>query len=674
MDLSNNVGILPSIGPVYRKRLEKLDINTVESLLLHIPHRYLDFRESVKIFRTKIGDTVTVKGEVASIKNLYTKHGKKFQVALVKDDSGEITVIWFNQPFLVRNIFPGDTLSLSGKIDWFGRKKTLISPEYEKVTGNKKPVHTGRLVPVYPETSGLSSKWLRAKINLTFPLTKTDIKEFLPVSILQKYNLDELVKAIENVHFPESFDIAEKARKRLAFNELLFFQGMNVFRQQSWRKNIPANKLSFAAKDIAKFTDSLPFTLTASQNKAVEEITDDLKKSYPMNRLLEGDVGSGKTVVAATAAFVSFINGCQSVFMAPTQILAGQHFNTLNSLFTPYKVRVSLLTAGIKKGDLGRSDIFVGTHTLIHSKIDFDKVGLVVIDEQHRFGVEQREHLIKKTRNKTIVPHVLTMTATPIPRTVALTFYGDLSLSTLNELPKGRQDITTWIVPPQKRDGAFKWIGKNIKETKAQAYVVCPLIEESAAETMQSVKAATGEYRDIKLRLPNLVIGLLHGRMTAKEKDLALNGFRSHRTDILVATPVVEVGIDVPNATIMVIEGAERFGLAQLHQLRGRVGRGEKKSYCLLFGESLSPKALSRLNALQKSSSGFELAELDLKLRGPGEIYGLKQHGLPELKIASWQDVNSIKNAKDVAGEAFRHPAEYKLFLNKLNSLLHKPA
>lgn len=674
MDLSNNVSILPSIGPVYRKRLEKLGINTIGSLLLHIPHRYLDFRESVKIFRTKIGDTVTVRGEVASIKNLYTKRGKKFQVALVKDDSGEITVIWFNQPFLVRNIFPGDALSLSGKIDWFGRKKTLISPEYEKVTGNKKPVHTGRLVPVYPETSGLSSKWLRSKINLTFPLTKTGIKEFLPVTVLQKYNLDELAKAIENVHFPESFNDAEKARKRLAFNELLFFQGMNVFRKQSWQKHIPANKFSFTTKDIAKFTDSLPFTLTASQNKAVEEITDDLKKSYPMNRLLEGDVGSGKTVVAATAAFVSFINGCQSVLMAPTQILAGQHFNTLNSLFAPYKVRVSLLTSEIKKGDLGRSDIFVGTHTLIHSKIDFDKVGLVVIDEQHRFGVEQREHLIKKTHNKTIVPHVLTMTATPIPRTVALTFYGDLSLSTLNELPKGRQDITTWIVPPRKRNGAFKWIGNNIKETKAQAFVVCPLIEESTAETMQSVKAATGEYRDIKLQLPNLSIGLLHGRMTAKEKDLVLSRFRSHQTDILVATPVVEVGIDVPNATIMVIEGAERFGLAQLHQLRGRVGRGEKKSYCLLFGESLSPKALSRLNALQKSSSGFELAELDLKLRGPGEIYGLKQHGLPELKIASWQDVNSIKNAKDAAEEAFRHPAEYKLFLNKLNSLLHQPA
>lgn len=666
MELSSAVGNLPFVGPVYQKRLSKLEINTIGDLLLHIPHKYLDFRESLNINRINIGDTVTVRGEVTFIKNLYTRSGKKLQIASVKDKSGEITVIWFNQPFLIRSIYPGDILSLSGKINWFNRKKTLISPEYEKLTGEKKPIHTGRLVPVYPETSGLSSKWLRSKINFAFSKSRSDIKEFLPPTTIKKLDLVDLDKAIKNVHFPDSLDEAEKGRRRLAFNELLFYQGINVFRKISWKNNIPSNKLIFTRNDIVKFTNLLPFTLTGSQNKAMQEITDDLKNEYPMNRLLEGDVGSGKTVVAATAAFVSFINGCQSVFMTPTQILAQQHFDTLNSLFKAFKVRVNLLTSDIKKGDLGRSDIFVGTHSLIHSKIDFDKVGLVVIDEQHRFGVEQREHLIKKTRNKTIVPHVLTMTATPIPRTVALTFYGDLSLSTLDELPAGRQDITTWIVPPKKRDGAYKWIFKNIKETKAQAYVICPLIEESSVETMQSVKAVTKQYREIKLLLPNLKVGLLHGKQKSKEKTGVLDQFKKGDIDILVATPVVEVGIDVANATIMVIEGAERFGLAQLHQLRGRVGRGEKKSYCLLFGESISPKALSRLNALQKSSSGFELAELDLKLRGPGEIFGLKQHGHPELKIASWQDVDLIKDAKNIAEEAYRYPSKYKLFLEIL--------
>lgn len=650
------------MGPVYQKRLQKLEIETIEDLLLHIPHRYLDFRQSTKINRAQIEETITIKGRVVSIKNQYTRRGKKLQIARVGDDSGEIAVVWFNQPFLIQSIFPDDILSLSGKVEWFGREKALISPEYEKVLEGKKTVHTGRLVPIYSETSGLSSKWLRAKVNLAYNQSKDKIKEFLPVKTRKDLNLLELVRAIEQVHFPKSPDEAHRGRERLAFDELLMFQCRNVARRISWQRNIPANKLSFSLKDVAKFTDSLPFTLTESQKKVINEILSDLNGPFPMNRLLEGDVGSGKTVVAAIAAFISFINGCQSVFMAPTQILAQQHFNTLNSLLRSFKVRISLLTSDVKERDLGRNDIFIGTHSLIHNKIDFDKVGLVVIDEQHKFGVEQRTHLIKKTRNKTIVPHVLTMTATPIPRTVALTFYGDLALSTLDELPAGRQEITTWIVPPQKRDKAYGWINKKVQELKAQAYVVCPLIEESSIETMQSVKAVKKQYKEIKDTFNNLKVGLLHGKQKSKEKMSILNDFKKGEVDILVATPVVEVGIDVPNATIMVVEGADRFGLAQLHQLRGRVGRGNKKSYCLLFSENSSLKVLSRLNALQKTVSGFELAEMDLKLRGPGEIFGLKQHGFPELKIASWQDVDLIIKAKSTAEEIFKYPNRFKGF------------
>lgn len=637
------------MGPVYQKRLQKLEIETIEDLLLHIPHRYLDFRQSTKINRVQIGDSATVKGRVVSIKNQYTRRGTKLQIARVGDDSGEIAVVWFNQPFLIRSIFPDDLLSLSGKVEWFGREKALISPEYEKVLEGKETVHTGRLVPIYSETSGLSSKWLRAKVSLAYNQSKNNIKEFLPLKIREDLNLLELVKAIEQVHFPKSPEEADRGRERLAFDELLMFQCRNITRRISWQRNIPANKLSFSPKDVDKFTDSLPFILTKSQKKVTDEILSDLSRSFPMNRLLQGDVGSGKTVVAAIAAFVSFINGCQTVIMAPTQILAQQHFNTLNGLLQSFKVRVSLITSDIKEGQLGRDDIFVGTHALIHQNINFDKVALVVIDEQQKFGVEQREHLVKKVKNKKMAPHILTMTATPIPRTVALTFYGDLDLSTLNEIPAGRQKINTWVVPSAKRQKAYEWIKSQITDHRSQIFIVCPLIEESENETMKSVKAVKKEYEKLKKIFKGRNVGLLHGRQKSKEKNQVLENFKKGTLDVLVATPVVEVGIDIPNATIMLIEAADRFGLAQLHQLRGRVGRSDKKSYCLLFSETKGQKVLARLSAMEKSLSGFELAELDLKLRGPGEIFGLKQHGLPDLKIASWQDIDLIKKAKDTA-------------------------
>ena len=354
--------------------------------------------------------------------------------------------------------------------------------------------------------------------------------------------------------------------------------------------------------------------------------------------------------------------------MAPTQILAEQHFVTLKQIFDPFKLRVALITSAGIKSDPGRIDVFIGTHALIHKAIDFDNVAVVIIDEQHRFGVEQRVHLVKKSRHKTYAPHVLTMTATPIPRTVALTFYGDLDLSTLDELPAGRQPIKTWVVPPQKREKAYKWIDEQIQKDKIQAFVICPLIEESEKETMQQVRAATAEYENLKKIFPGLKIDLLHGKQSAKQKNKVLNDFKKRKSNILVSTPVVEVGIDVPNANIMLIETAERFGLAQLHQLRGRIGRREKKSYCLLFTESKTQKASIRLSALQKTLSGFELAELDLKLRGPGEVFGTKQHGFAELKIASWQDKELIRKAKNIAEEAIENPKKFSKLLKKIKT------
>jgi len=623
-------------------------------------NRYLDFRTTKNIGSLQIGDISTARGQITSIKNQYTRSGKKIQIAEFSDSTGKINIVWFNQPYLIRMLKEGDILSVAGEVGWFGRKKAFISPEYES---RNLGTNTGRLIPIYPETKGISSRWLRNKIKFSFDNMYKNINEYLPSKILVKLNLVDLEKAIRYVHFPKDLNQAQKGRKRLAFNEILFYQMKSVKQKKDWQKNSAFHQLKIDRKPINELIKSLPFELTNSQTKAIDEILNDLSKEIPMNRLLEGDVGSGKTVVATIACFASFINGYQSVIMAPTQILANQHFNTLKSIFKKYKIRISLITSAKSKTDHGRTDLFVGTHSLIHKKVDFDNIAIVIIDEQHKFGVKQRAKLIKKSKNKKKVPHVLTMTATPIPRTIALTAYGDLDLSTLNELPKGRKPITTWLVPPKKRKAAFKWAGDHIKKYSTQAFVVCPLIEESLTETMKSAKAATTEYENLKDILKSLKIGLMHGRQKKKEKESVVEKFKKNKIDILVTTPVVEVGIDIPNASIMIIEAAERFGLAQLHQLRGRVGRGKKRSYCLLFTEKSSRKSLARLNALKKEVSGFKLAEIDLKLRGPGEVYGLRQHGFPELKIASWNDFDLIHEAKTTAEDAFKQPKAFnKLF------------
>lgn len=643
MDINSPVSELPLVGPVYQKRLEHLEIRSIGDLLLHVPHRYLDFSRTVAITHAAIGDTITVKGEVMSFNNQYTRGGRQIEVLQLQDNTGTVQVVWFNQSYLLNSIHIGDQLAVAGNLTWFGRKKAFISPEYG--VGS-----TGRIVPIYPETAGISSKWLRARMRDVFARL-TPLSEFLPEEILRAQGLVNYWQALTDIHFPQSLEDAQNGRLRLAFNELLAMQTESLRKKRLWQKHHTAFKLQVNKAQLTGFLTSLPFKLTPSQSASIDEIQTDLQKDIPMNRLLEGDVGSGKTVVAASAIFTAFTNGYQSVFMAPTQILAQQHFDTLKQLFAPFKIRIALVTsAGIIK-DLGKTDVFIGTQALLHQKDLFDKTALVIIDEQHRFGVEQREKLIKKSGKKTSVPHILTMTATPIPRTVALSLYGDLDISTLKEMPTGRQKITTWLVPTSKRQAAYKWINEQISSTKslAQVFIVCPLIEEGQTETTISVKSAKKEFDYLTTVFPNLKLDLLHGKLSAKQKNSVIDKFKSGITDILVATPVIEVGLDVPNASIMVIEGAERFGLAQLHQLRGRVGRGSAKSYCLLFTENTSPKVTARLTAMQKNLTGAELAELDLHLRGPGEIYGLRQHGIPALKIASWQDFALIKKAKEVA-------------------------
>lgn len=668
MNLNSPISNLPKIGPFFAKKFQKLGINRLEDLFYHVPSRYLDYSLVTTISKLRAEETVTIHAKIVSITNVFSKRGVRMQIGSVEDNTGKIMVVWFNQPFLIRTLYPGRLVSLSGKVGFFNRKLCLSSPDYELLeTGGsedseKETFHTGRFVPIYAETAGLSSKWIRTKIRDAF--ANTEISEYLPDTLLSQTDLVGLREAIEKVHFPKNLGEVEIGKRRLAFNELLDLQLKSEFRKLNWSKNKVKNKITINPKEVSQFIESLPFKLTDSQDKSIEEILEDFARDVPMNRLLEGDVGSGKTVIAAVGAFVSFLNGYQTLIMAPTQILAEQHHQTLKKLFDKFNLRISLITSGTKKIELGRSDIFVGTHSLIKSKIEFDKVGFVVIDEQHRFGVEQRSLLAKKGGT----PHVLTMTATPIPRTVAMTTYGDLGLSVLTEMPVGRQKVTTWIVPEQKRADAYTWIEKQVKDYESQVFIVCPLIEDSETETLADVKSVTSEFEKLKSIFLKLRLGLLHGRMKAKEKDEILGNFRNGKIDILVSTPVVEVGIDIPNATVMIIEAAERFGLAQLHQLRGRVGRGKKRSYCLLFSNFHSGTGYTRLRAMEKTHSGFELAELDLKLRGPGEIFGTVQSGFPELKVADWTNVELIKAAKDTAQDVIKNPKKYPELVDKINS------
>ena len=685
MELSTPVAKIFMVGPTYAKRLEKLGIRTVGDLISHFPFRYDDLSLISSIARVQPGEIVTIRGKVASVKNEYTRLGKKIQKALVKDHSGEMELVWFNQPFLIKTIRLGESYSFSGKADWFGRKIVLISPEYEvlkpsTINHQSSTIHTGRLVPIYSETYGVSSKWLRSRIAPLLEQILPELKDFMPQNILEKNQLLSLALAIKWIHFPENKIQAEKARNRLAFEELFLIQLASLKRKIDWQETKLAHQLEIDQEKVLAFLRTLPFELTSAQKRCLQEILADLGKNKPMNRLLEGDVGSGKTIVAAIAAYIAFLNGFQSALMAPTEILAHQHYQTLNQLLSSLGAKIALLTGSKKLETVPRSgiplcgrnskletDVFVGTHALIHRRAHFAKLGLVIIDEQHRFGVEQRSQLIERGSS----PHVLSMTATPIPRTIALTLYGDLDLSVIDELPPGRKKVKTWVVPPIKRQAAYDWIKKRVKGTDEQAFIICPLIEES--ETLQAIRAATVEFENLSRKIfPDLRLGLLHGRMKSKEKDEAIEKFRQGKLDILVSTPVVEVGIDIPQATIMMVEAADRFGLAQLHQLRGRVGRGRKDSFCLLFTEISEGKAIQRLKALERTYLGMELAELDLKLRGPGEIYGTKQHGFPDLRVASFTDLQLIQKSRQAAEEFISHLSEYPLLKKKLKDLESK--
>lgn len=645
IDPSAPVSAIPKVGPKYKALFEKLEIYTIEDLLYHFPYRYDDFSKRVSVNEIVMGETITVEGILGDIKNVFTKYGKRLTTAKLVDSTGTLNVVWFNSHYLKKTLLPNMHYSLSGKIGTFSGKKTLVAPSYEKLGENN--LETARLVPIYPETNGISSKYIRSKLN--YLLTNSILlDEFLPDDLIQKENFKSIKDSLNNIHFPKSFTDVENAKKRFAFEEL-FIELLNVeLRKKQWEKNLNAPVLNFLLYQdkVDEFINELPFKLTQTQKESIDQIINNLKQNHPMNRLLEGDVGTGKTIVAIVASYLAYLNGYNTLYMAPTEILAKQHYETYKKFLEKFDVEIHLMTGSKKtktKEDKG-PHINIGTHALLFEQ-EHQNIGLVIIDEQHRFGVEQRTKLININKEE-ITPHLLTMTATPIPRTLALTLYGDLEISVLDAPPNKEKKITTKVITEKNREKTFEHIAKSGEQT----FIVCPFILESSHENFENVKAATAEYEKLKKGVfKNLKVDLLHGKLKPAEKLEVVEKFEKGETQVLVSTPVIEVGIDIPDATIMVIESAERYGLASLHQLRGRVGRGEKPGFCFLFPSTYSKSSFERLKNLEKVHDGLELAEIDMKLRGHGDIYGTMQHGFKKFKVASLSDVKMLEKAKSYA-------------------------
>ena len=632
MNLNSTIENLTKIQKPQIAALKKLGIFCVHDLLLYFPYRYLDFSLTKEIKDLKPDENVSLKVKIKSIASRFSfRSHMSLAEAVVADDTGSIKVVWFNQPYLAQSLKAGDEIFLAGKPDYY-KGLQLTNPIYEKVSDF--PIHTSRLVPLYHLKQNIYPKTFRNFIAQVLPLAG-EATDILPEPIRKNQSLMDIKSTIQSSHFPKSAEELEKAKKRLAFEEIF----INQLLAQKHKLELSAKQahaIKFDQNLIKNFVDSLPFKLTVDQKKTAWEILQDIEKSAPMNRLLEGDVGSGKTLVALIAALQTTSNGYQVALLAPTEILAHQHFETVSKLLKiqTYNFKICLLTntySKINAEDInkprlqkliaeGMPGLFIGTHALLQKKVKFKNLALVIIDEQHHFGVEQRALLMQMGKK---VPHLLSLTATPIPRTLQLAFYGELDVSQIKSPPAGRKAIITKLVAPNNRAKAYEFIAKQIGSGR-QAFVITPLIEES--ETLM-VKSAKKELENLQKIFPQFKIGLLHGKLKSAEKEKVMKEFLENQIQILVSTSVVEVGVDVPNAGVMVIEAAERFGLAQLHQFRGRVGRASHQSYCLLFTEKESPEVLKKLLDFTKTQDGFKLAELDLKERGFGEIYGPEQTG-----------------------------------------------
>ena len=661
------VETLPGISAGFGSKLHKLGIATVGDLLYHFPYRYDDYRTLKPINRLDYGEETTIIGTVWDTKTRQSRGGSAIVSSIIADASGTIEAVWFNQPYLARQMRAGTQIVLSGKVEEYLGRLIMRGPTWEPL--EKELIHTARLVPIYPLTQGISARWLRRLLKRVIDHWTPRLADHLPGDIRQRVGLMDLSTALQQIHFPDSQEKADEARRRLSFDEFLLIQ-LGMLRQRREWQSEPGVSLPSQPALLDAFTATLPFALTGAQQRCLDQILNDMRQGRPMSRLLQGDVGSGKTVVAAAAMLVAVAAGKQAALMAPTEILAQQHHASLAQLLSNAEawgldqpISVALLTGSQGKAERqqvnsavasGAADIVVGTHALIQQQLTFNDLALVIVDEQHRFGVAQRAVL----RGKGVSPHMLVMSATPIPRSLALTLYGDLDISIIDELPPGRQPIHTRWLLPRERERAYAFIRSQIA-TGRQAFILYPLIEESEKIDARAAVDECERLQETIFRAERL--GLLHGKMKAREKEEVMTSFRNRELDVLVSTSVIEVGIDVPNATVMLVEGADRFGLAQLHQFRGRVGRGEDKSYCLLLSDAASPddpqtKATwERLKAIEETQDGFVLAEKDLELRGPGDFIGVRQSGLPELRLASLSNIASLEQARAEAQILFEN-------------------
>lgn len=656
---------LPGIGPSFADKLAKLGVRTVRDLLYLLPRRYDDYSSLRTIDRLVYGEEATVIATVWKLSSRIIGENRKMISAIVGDGTGEMEMTWFN-PYVERRLRAGHAYAFSGKIDSYRGRLLIRNPEFEPL--ERRQVHTGRLVPVYPLTEGITARWLRVVLNRALEAWAGALPDFLPESVRREMGLMTLAEALTQIHFPDNAERLKAAHRRLSFDEFLLLQ-LGVLGQRQRYLSQPARALAANSRVLAPFLASLPFTMTAAQQRALADITADLQRPQPMIRLLQGDVGSGKTAVAAAALWVAVANAAQGAIVAPTEILAEQHARSFTRQFANLHhpgagrpVRVGLFTGHLRGSErnealaalaAGDIDIAVGTHALMQEDVAFHNLALAVVDEQHRFGVEQRAAL----RQKGAQPHLLVMSATPIPRSLALTLYGDLDVSVMDEMPAGRAPIKTKWMASTQREHAYAFIRRQI-EAGRQAFIIYPLVEESTSRAAPAVggdvRAAVAEHARLQSAIfPDLRLGLLHGRLKSEEKDAVMAAFAAGELQILVATSVVEVGIDVPNATVMLVEGAERFGLAQLHQFRGRVGRGEHPSYCLLVSDAQEGESVKRLRALETINNGFALAQIDLDLRGPGDFFGTRQSGLPPLHTAQLGDLRTLEAARGAAQKLF---------------------
>ncbi len=650
VDLRSPISELSRVGKTTSRLLKKLGLETVQDLLFYFPFRYEDFTAAKSIADLKAGTSAQVVGTIELLQNRRSVKRKMYVTeALIADDSGEILkVIWFNQPYLTRTLKGGDKISLAGRVNDNYGQLTMLSPQYEKIYALGL-IHTHGLVPNYHLTADLTQKQIRFLIKQVMP-SAARTTDWLPAEIRRRLGLLPLAAALNKIHFPQNRKEIFAAEQRLGFAELFLRQlKSQLIRRELKSRQAPVIK--FREEETRKFVAALPFKLTPAQKKAAWEILLDLEKPAPMNRLLAGDVASGKTIVAALGLLNTALNKKLAVFMAPTGILARQHYDSLKALFAPYGLKIKLLTGAHKPEKLNEADIIVGTHALIASPLKLKNLALAIVDEQQHFGVNQRQKLAELTADLSKGPHFLSLSATPIPRSLALAIYGDLDLSLIKQPPPGRRPVITKIVTESRRQAAYDFIREQIRAGR-QAFVLCPLIDASDKLGVKSVKQ---EHEKLDREIfPDLKVGLIHGRLKSADKDKIIAAFARGQTQILVATSLVEAGLDMPNASLMLIEGAERFGLAQLHQLRGRVGRSHYQSYCFLFPsaeEITNLKTIARLEAMTKYNDGFALAKIDLKLRGAGELYGTLQSGFPELRILSLFDYELIKKAQSEAAD-----------------------